>query len=155
MKRPDDTSMHSGQVSFPGGSREAADVDEAHTATREAFEELGLDPANVKVLGRLDDMFTVSNFNITPVVGQLLQAPTVVPSRAEVADWFWVSLSLLADEATWRSEQLPWRGESHETWFFDGAKHLIWGATARILRDLLDIIRAGMAERISRSREHQ
>ena len=141
MKRPEDTTLHSGQVSFPGGSREPSDSDEAAAAKREAFEELGIEPANVNVLGRLDDMFTVSNFNITPVVGQLVDAPVVNPSRVEVADWFWVSLRALADETQWRCEQLPWRGEMHETWFFDGAKHLIWGATARIVRDLLEIIR--------------
>lgn len=141
MKRPDDASRHSGQVSFPGGKREESDKSDADTALREAFEELGIERARVQILGELDGMFTVTDFNITPVVGALREMPAITPSSAEVADWFWVSLKQLSDESLWRHEQLPWRGELHDTWFFDGGKHLIWGATARILRDLLDVIR--------------
>lgn len=141
MKRPDDASLHGGQVSFPGGKREATDLSAIDTALREANEELGLRRAEVQILGELDALYTVTNFNITPVVGALREMPTITPSATEVADWFWVSLSALLDDNQWRNEQLPWRGQLHDTWFFDGGKHIIWGATAHMLRDLLSVIR--------------
>ena len=140
MKRPDDARRHPGQVSFPGGKREPSDLDDADTALREAYEELGLERASVQILGELDGLFTVTDFNITPIVGALREMPVLTPSSAEVADWFWVSLRALADSSHWRNEQISWRGTLHDTWFFDGGKHLIWGATAQIVRDLLKII---------------
>jgi 8-oxo-dGTP pyrophosphatase MutT (NUDIX family) len=139
MKRPDNSSRHPGEVSFPGGAREPSDADVVQNALREANEEMGIVVADVQVLGALHSTITVTDFAITPIVGALRTRPTLVPSPSEVADFFWTPLARLQDETLWRHEEMPWRGRNHEVWFFEGAKHLIWGATARITRDLLAI----------------
>lgn len=137
MKRPDSASKHAGEVSFPGGGAEPHDTDSQATALREANEELGLDPKDIEVLGQLDDMFTVSSFAVTPVVGLMRNEPRITPSTAEVADHFWLDLHALQTEAYWRSEPVLWRGREWTTWYFDRGPHLLWGATARIVRDFL------------------
>lgn len=140
MKRPDTASKHAGEVSFPGGGAETDDRDSSDTALREANEELGIISSSVDVLGWLDDMFTVSDYAVTPVVGWLREEPTILASQAEVADHFWLDLKLLQNQELWRSQDMPWRGRVWTTWFFDGGPHLLWGATARIVRDLLEEI---------------
>lgn len=136
-KRPDGLGIHGGQVSFPGGGVDASDRDATAAALRESQEELGLDPGQVQVLGLLDDLITITGFTITPVVGIIPAEPVLNPSPVEVEDWFWVDVERLRDPRQWRVQHFTFEGRERNTWFFEGARHTIWGATASIVRQLL------------------
>lgn len=140
FERTLDVADHKGEICFPGGSIEDSDVDAVSAALREAQEELGIEPADVDVLGCLDDVHTVgSNYVITPVVGRLETMPALVPDSTEVARPIVVSLADVSAPGAWNLEPIDVAGvmrefEAHRV---DGG--LIWGATARILRSFLAI----------------
>jgi 8-oxo-dGTP pyrophosphatase MutT (NUDIX family) len=133
---------HSGEISFPGGSRDPLDPSAVATALRETDEEIGVPPERVRVLGELPASYAaVSNFVITPVVGWLDDAPLrLTPNPAEVADVFAAPLAALADPAIYHSERWLRNGERHLIHFYDFEGHRIWGVTARILHDLLELL---------------
>lgn len=134
---------HHGEVSFPGGRQEDHDVDLAATALREAEEEIALDPASVRVVGRLDRLSTfVSRSEIHPFVGLLDVPPTgLVPDPGEVDTILHVPLIDLLDDDAFREEW--WRfgpdGPERPLFFFAIPGDTIWGATARMLRQLLAV----------------
>lgn len=142
MKRTDSVETHKGQISFPGGMMDDGDSDIVQTALREAHEELGINPADVTVVGSLDDLATPSRFVITPVVGLIEVPPLFVPNTTEVADVFQVPLEFFADPENGRVEIRRFKGENHEVWFYESGSHTIWGATAMIIRSLLRILGA-------------
>lgn len=132
---------HQGQVSFPGGRIDPGE-DPVAAALREAAEEVALDPAVVRPVGFLDPAVTVaSGAPITPVVATLAARPVLRPNPAEVDRAFDVSLATLA--ATFREERwtLP-GGEEHPVYFFEVATETVWGATARMVVDLLALVLA-------------
>jgi 8-oxo-dGTP pyrophosphatase MutT (NUDIX family) len=137
-------SRHSGEISFPGGRQDAGDASLWTTAVREAQEEIGLDPARVTRLGELSAVFTVvSNYLIVPQVGLVRGtlaeiAPTINP--AEVALVIDAPLAALADPAIHHTEEWTRGGRSHLVYSYQYGPHRIWGATARILADLLRLI---------------
>lgn len=133
-------SSHSGQVAFPGGKRDPQDVSAEATALREAQEEIGLEPQNVEVLGRLPTYVTGSSFVITPVVGLVHPQSSYFPNPGEVSDLFEVPLSFLLNPAHHERHAMLWQGVERE-WFAmpyqDGEQQrYIWGATAGMLRNL-------------------
>ncbi len=140
-KRPDTMPSHQGEIAFPGGKHDPiVDDSLADTALREAHEEVGLEPVAVEVMGELDTLSTVaSQFVITPFVGLLEVAPVLVPHPREVVKVFDVALSELFDDETHRSE--IWRFPTSDTeiniHFYELAGETVWGATARILTNLL------------------
>jgi 8-oxo-dGTP pyrophosphatase MutT (NUDIX family) len=141
-KRTETLKHHKGQVSFPGGSFEPADGDLATTALRESYEEVGIQPEHVSLLGRLDDLSTFStNFTISPFVGLIPYPYPFRPNPIEVASIFEVPVPVLADPAVGRS-YLRTRddGATIEDYEFHINGQVIWGATARIIRHFLSII---------------
>ena len=141
-KRTDTLRHHKGQVSFPGGSFDPADGDLLTTALRESYEEIGIDPGHVTILGRLDDLSTFStNFTISPFVGLIPHPYPFHPNPAEVAVIFAVPLSVLADPAVGRS-YLRTRedGATLVDYEFHVNGHVIWGATARIIHHFLTVV---------------
>jgi 8-oxo-dGTP pyrophosphatase MutT (NUDIX family) len=142
-KRTETVRYHKGQVSFPGGSFEPADGDLLTTALRESYEEVGLRPEHVSILGRLDDLATFStSFTISPFVGLIPYPYLFRPDPIEVAIVFDASLSALADP-TVRRRYVRARddGAMIEDYEFHVNGHVIWGATARIIHHFLSIIR--------------
>ena len=138
-RRADHLRNHKGEVSFPGGR---IDLQESATeaAIREAFEEIALHPDHVTVVGHLDPIATfVSNSHITPVVANVRGTPEFVRNPGEVSRIFTVPLHELARADTYRSEwwDTP-RGEIN-IHFFELDDETIWGATGRLLHQLLDI----------------
>jgi 8-oxo-dGTP pyrophosphatase MutT (NUDIX family) len=132
---------HTGQVAFPGGRLEAGEEPVAG-ALREAHEEIGLDPDQVEVLGELAPLATVSSGSrITPFVGALPWRPQVSPNPAEVARVFDVSLAELLADGVYREERwdLPGQGD-RPMHFFELEDETVWGATARILTELLELV---------------
>jgi 8-oxo-dGTP pyrophosphatase MutT (NUDIX family) len=141
-QRTEHVSSHKGQVAFPGGKVDDEDTDRVATALREAHEEIGLNPADVRVLGQLDDLLTISQWRITPVVGIIPYPYTFVPSPRELSTIFTVPLTWFADPAHVRVEirdpGLP--GPPIEVYHYAYGDYDIWGATARILRNLMEIL---------------
>jgi 8-oxo-dGTP pyrophosphatase MutT (NUDIX family) len=133
---------HRGQISFPGGACHAKDTCLMDTALREAEEEIGLKPKDVKVLGELDDeITTTSNFIVTPFVGIIPHPYRFATSKAEVDKLIRVPLVALLDKDCLKPDIETIEGgivvDSYD-YYYKG--HIIWGATARILNKLLDII---------------
>ena len=135
-QRTDHLRDHAGQVSFPGGRCEADDADPVHTALREAQEEVGVDPAQVEVLGCLPEYLTSTGFRVTPVVG-LVQPPLNLHlDDFEVAEVFEPPLGFLLDPANRRRERIEYRGALREYWAMPWKGYYIWGATAGMLVSL-------------------
>jgi 8-oxo-dGTP pyrophosphatase MutT (NUDIX family) len=140
--RSESLPSHKGQISFPGGSIDPEDASPEAAALREAHEEIGLDPAAVEVMGRLDDMPTfVSGYVVSPVVGVLDARPELTPNPAEVAHVLEIPLEDLVDDIR-REPGFSERGRTYPTEAWVWNEHVIWGVTARLLRDLLAVLAA-------------
>ena len=135
---------HAGQISFPGGRVETADVSSIETALREAQEEIGLDRHHADVIGVLPLYRTVTGYEITPVVALLRPPIVLTPDPVEVASIFEVPMSFLMDAKNHqrRSIAMP-NGEGVRTFYaMPYQRHFIWGATAGMLRNLFHLLRA-------------
>ncbi|HET9416126.1 MAG TPA: CoA pyrophosphatase [Candidatus Limnocylindria bacterium] len=136
-----DLRSHAGEVSLPGGAVDAADASRQATALREAWEEVGLEPASVTILGELEDIWIpVSNFELRPVVGAVAQAPTLVPHDAEVDSIVELPLSALFDPDIVGLEEFESRGFRllAGAYRFGGVR--VWGATAQSLGMLAHVL---------------
>ena len=134
-RRRDNLRRHAGEISFPGGRRDRGETLRT-TALREAHEEIGLDPALVDVVGALAPVATfVTNYAIYPFVGLLEAPPRWVVADTEVAEV--LELPLDAVRAGAGERRLVRKGIPFLTTTYDVGEHLIWGATARIVADLL------------------
>ncbi len=139
-------STHSGQIAFPGGRRDETDTDAAHTALREAFEEVGLSGEHVHVLGELPTYTTGTRFIVTPVVALIRPGHVLELNAHEVADAFEVPLAFLMNPAHHRRHRVDVFGEQRDFFsmpYMDGTtERFIWGATAGILRNFYRFLSA-------------
>jgi 8-oxo-dGTP pyrophosphatase MutT (NUDIX family) len=124
---------HAGQISFPGGRVEEGDAGPAHTALREAREEVGIDPAGVEILGELPDYHTSTGYRVRPVVGWAEPPAAWSPDPHEVAEVFEVPLAFLLETANHRYESAFYRGRLRHYWAMPWQGRFIWGATAGML----------------------
>ncbi len=138
-RRTDRVEHHKGQVAFPGGAVDAEDTDRVMTALREAEEEIGLHRSDVRVVGKLGEMQTVTNFLVTPVVGIFTWPYTFKMQTIEVNRVFTIPISWLVDRDNFH---VYIRKESNRQviayYPFDG--ELLWGVTARITLEFLHVI---------------
>lgn len=137
-KRSENLRSHKGQISFPGGRREDSDETAAHAALREAQEEVGLDPAQVEVIGYLDDYLTVTRYRVTPVVGFVSAPPKLKLDEGEVAEAFEVPLELLVQESSYERKVFSKSGMNIPFFEVNHEGRRIWGATAGMLRNLME-----------------
>jgi 8-oxo-dGTP pyrophosphatase MutT (NUDIX family) len=135
-KRSSKLKHHPGQIAFPGGKMDDIDTDITAAALREADEEIGLPPAHVEVLGTLAPHETVTGFAATPVLGLIHTPFTPNPELGEVEEVFTVPLAHLLDLSNYRIEGRRWRGSTRHYYVAPYGPYYIWGATARMLRDL-------------------
>lgn len=144
-RRADHLDSHPGQICFPGGRVDPRDRDVTDTALRETGEEIGLGRDRVEVVGRLDDCLTGTGFRVAPVVG-IVAAPFALDSLAldpaEVAEAFEAPLSFLLDPANRARRTAVARGTRRAFYVMPWGDRYIWGATARILVNLHDILRS-------------
>ncbi len=140
-RKPEKMRSHAGQVAFPGGARDPQDRDELATALREADEELGIPPSSVRPLGALDDGWVITGWRLTPWVGRIPAGLAYRPNPHEVAHVFEVPLAALMDPARTRLriERLVRDDAAFDVPYFEHAGELIWGATGRVVLQLLEI----------------
>lgn len=128
---------HPGQVSFPGGRMHAGDATRLETALRETWEELGIPPAHLEVAGRLSECVTGTGFSVTPFVALAARLPALTPDPGEVGEVFMLPLDPGHILGAFRREHLDTGAGRREFWVLDHDGHRIWGATARMLRELV------------------
>ena len=147
IQRPDYDGVHGGQISFPGGKVEKNDESPVTTALREAAEETGLETSFVEIAGILTPLYIpVSNINVTPVVGWTSERPVFRPDPAEVQFVIEAELAPFLERSIIKTRPWEVRGELINIRYFDYKGHVIWGATAMMLHELLTIIkRAGLS----------
>jgi 8-oxo-dGTP pyrophosphatase MutT (NUDIX family) len=138
-RRTDKVESHKGQVSFPGGACDEGETTPEETALREANEEIGIDPHQVRVLGKIMNMITITSFRVTPVVG-IIEWPTVLHlGKDEVERVFTIPLNWLAEKNNRWEFSMPGRNRSLIVYHpYDG--ELLWGATARMTVDFLKVL---------------
>jgi 8-oxo-dGTP pyrophosphatase MutT (NUDIX family) len=140
-KRTDRVGHHRGQIGFPGGIVARSDASFLDTALRECEEEIGLPRAAVEPLGTLDDTETVATqFVITPFVGRVRAPVAWQPDGQEIERVIEVPWTVLNDPATFREETWERNGVARPVYFFDYEGETIWGATARILKQYLELM---------------
>jgi len=132
-ERSDDVNFHKGQVCFPGGTREPSDSSLLQTALREAEEEIGLKAKDVEVLGEFDDSLTfTSDYVISPFVAIMPYPYPLKADSREIKEIFSVPLSFFMDEANFERDSGAYKY----------GKHVIWGATARIIKQFVDLLKS-------------
>lgn len=136
-KRTQHVQHHKGEISFPGGARDDEDADIERTAVRETVEELGVDPDDIRIVGRLDELPTlVTGYNVTPFVAVVPEQHSYRPSDAEIDEVIELPVDELARVG--RKDVIVRRGFPIETNVFETRGHFIWGFTGAVLRQFLD-----------------
>jgi 8-oxo-dGTP pyrophosphatase MutT (NUDIX family) len=133
--------FHSDEVGFPGGRFEISDENLIQTALRETQEEIGINPGEIQVLGTLTDIFIgPSDFNVLPVVGYLPYRPDFVPDSREVQQIFDLKLDYFSDPNIVGCSEISIPGDLVITPYYEVNGHKIWGATAKIILELLCVL---------------
>ena len=135
IHRPDTMRSHAGQAAFPGGKLDPGE-DAVTAALREANEELGIHPRDVRVIGVSDPFRTRTGFDITPVLAVVPPDLPLVPSPDEVADWFEPPLTFVLDPANRVPRTVDWEGAQRTYFEIVWQGHRIWGVTAAIIGNL-------------------
>lgn len=138
-KRSNNLKQHPGQISFPGGKSEKTDKSLVATALRETKEEIGIKDKNVEILGQLSQHVTITGFKITPFIGRIKMGFSTEIQASEVSEIFEVPLSYLSNPRNFRVESVKWKGKKRFFYSIPYGPYYIWGATARILKNLADL----------------
>ena len=140
IQRTDRVKYHKGQISFPGGAYKKADGQLMNTALREAREEIGLAPEDVELLGELDDEpTTTSNYIISPFVGVIPYPYNFNLDKWETEELIEVPITALLEKGCFSEGSITQNGEEISTYFFKYGDRSIWGATAKILKQFMEI----------------
>lgn len=144
IQRPAYDGVHGGQISFPGGKKEASDPDLIHTAIREASEEIGVNSSEINVISTLTPLYIpVSNIIVTPVIGWTEKQPVFTRQEEEVVFIIEADIRTLINPSIIKIKPFEIRGEMIDIKYFDYKDNVIWGATAMILHELFTILRRG------------
>jgi len=134
--------QHPGQISFPGGRQEATDISLENTALRESHEEIGLDAKKVQVLGRLGDYYTVSGYQVTPVIGIVEEAFQPQLDKEEVCRLLSVPLDFLMTRDNFTLQETLYDNEIRHYYSATYENNEIWGVTAGIIVALYEALAA-------------
>ncbi|MDW3191667.1 MAG: CoA pyrophosphatase [Cytophagales bacterium] len=141
IQRSEYRGVHSGQIALPGGKAEESDADLIETATREAHEELGIDPQKIEIVGSLTSFFVAaSNFQILPVVAYAKEFPQFIPDKREVAGVVKADLEAMLDPQTVKEKEItPAEGITFDAPYYDLDGKVVWGATAMMLSEFVTL----------------
>ncbi|MCA1757824.1 MAG: CoA pyrophosphatase [Bacteroidales bacterium] len=141
MQRPVYQGVHSGQISFPGGKREGADINLTETALRETEEETGISRNDIEILGSLTPLhIPVSNITVTPVVGYIPYRPVFTPQKSEVVCLIEAEMEFFAGATGVKETEMEIMETPVMVRYHDFNGHVIWGATAMILHELIVVM---------------
>lgn len=132
-RRADHLKHHPGQISFPGGGFEQGDSYLGATAVRETYEEIGISPNKIELIGRLPQQETISQYNITPFVGIIKNDYQLSIDENEVAEVFTVPFDFVTDLTNQKKQTESFDGQQYSFYVIQYKHYNIWGATARIL----------------------
>lgn len=138
--RTNDVEHHKGQISFPGGAREDGDQSLQDTALRESHEEIGVPPEKIRVIGRLDDFPTITDFLVTPFVATLPYPYPFKINTKEVAEILEVPLALFLKDTHFEVKEWQHGDKTYPVFFYYFNHHVIWGATAFILNRFIELV---------------
>ena len=148
-RRTNSVAEHQGQVAFPGGRADPTDTTPEMTALREAHEEIGLDPIRVRILGRMDNLWTITNYLVTPIIGVIQWPFPIQLEETEVSRVFSIPLDWLADP---KNHEIKYRSipglyakvlnkDTHPVIYFQPYEdELLWGVSAEITVRLINIL---------------
>jgi 8-oxo-dGTP pyrophosphatase MutT (NUDIX family) len=139
-KRTDSVEHHKGQVSFPGGAMEANDASLQETALRETYEEVGIPPHLMNVIGQLDDFPTISDFLVTPFVATMPYPYPGNINAEEVAELLEVPLDLFLTDKYFRMEERRLGDQTYPLYFYHFKHTVIWGVTGYIINRFIDLV---------------
>ena len=142
-KRTENLQHHRGEVSFPGGACHPEDGNSLQTALRETWEEVGIAPEEVDILGVLDDVLTIHNYLVTPYVGFVAAGHQLQINPAEVERIIEVPLSFLLTPGIFQLRDWTWQGRTLPLFCVDYEGDRIWGLTAAMLKQFIEIISQG------------
>ncbi len=142
IKRPAYQGVHSGQIAFPGGKFEIEDLTLDRTALREANEEVGVNPDQVKLIGNLTKLFIPpSNFNVLPFIGYTLKRPAFIADPVEVDEVLEIEINQLLNPKNNQLKEILHRNQTRvKVPAYTIGNQIIWGATAMIIKELIDVI---------------
>ncbi len=140
-RRTDHLSDHAGQISFPGGRQEEEDATLEETALRETEEEIGLSRRHINLIGRIDDYYTVTGYQVTPIIGLITPPFDLVPDDHEVAEVFEVPLTFILDPNNQKLQSVTFEGTRRRYFAIPYREYYIWGATAGMLVNFSEVIR--------------
>ena len=140
IKRGSTLSHHSGEWAFPGGMSEEFDESAMHTALRETDEELGIDPSHIDLWCGMDPVETSTGFKVWPYVGRVADQTVFTPQEREVEEIVKIPIRVFVDEMSERTITLVRNGDTRTMTAYAYEDRIIWGASARIIRNTLDIV---------------
>ncbi len=132
-------SSHKGEVAFPGGKRDLADQDLLHTALRESYEEIGLAAERVEILGSVGDVVSRFGIKVTPFVGVIHDSEQLTINPAELDRIFRVPVSYFLETKPQKIDTLRYRGEEFYVPAWQYGEYSIWGLTALMLAEFLNV----------------
>ena len=140
-KRTHKVKTHKGEISFPGGAYDQGDHTLEKTALRECFEEIGLREEDVEMLGCLDDVETLTQYMIRPFVGILPYPYSFIVNHEEIEHMIELPLQSLLGKDPFQKQVVSVEGEERTIYTYQYGHHVIWGATAKILKQFADLVR--------------
>ena len=140
-KRASHLKHHPSQISFPGGKVEHTDINLTHTALREAQEEIGLNPENVNVIGQLPSYEIISGYQVTPIIAIVDSVQSYIKDKNEVDEIFHVPLQHFLQDENHLIVDSYRHGRRHNVHFYPYKHYNIWGATAAMMKDLVNRIK--------------
>ena len=138
-RRTEHLPHHAGEISFPGGASHAGDADLAATALRETEEEIGIPVGSIELHGRLDDFWSIHGYHVVPYVGTIPYPFSYQVADHEIAELIEAPLDHFRTPGVHHVEDWTHRGRIHPVDFYRFGDHLIWGLTAAILRQFLEV----------------
>lgn len=140
-KRSNNLKHHKGQISFPGGKFETSDIDLKTTALRETYEEIGIKPEDIHIIGEIPSIITITNFKITPYVGYFDYPYDFKVNSDEIDVLIKTPLKHFFDSSIYKSKEKEIWGKKINVHFYSYNEYTIWGATGKMLHDFLKIIK--------------